>query len=85
MPLTATIENFLLTADELSIYKEIDKHLIIQLSTLPDLVRTYNERNPVVAIKKVTNTRTLCELMNDNLCQAVRVFLMKCVYYFTFS
>ena len=76
MPLAATIEKLLLTAsqgecisqipDELSIYKEINKQrLVIQLSMLPDLVRTYNERNPQIAIKEVTNIRTLCEVMND--------------------
>ena len=52
---------------ELEMYsKDIDRHcLITQLKTLPALIRTYNERNPPTGINKVTNLRTLCEIMND--------------------
>ena len=92
MPLAATIEKLLLTAaqgdcisqipDVLSIYKEINKQrLVIQLSMLPDLVRTCNERNPAVAIKEVTNIMTLCGVMNDmksmfsEVCMLLRILL----------
>ena len=76
MPVAAALEKTLLDAaqncfdalpSEIEMYnKDIDKQrLAIQLKMLPDLVRTYNERNPVTAIKKVTTLRTLCEIMND--------------------
>ena len=32
---------------------------------LPELIRTFNEKNPATAIKKVTNLRTLCKVMSD--------------------
>ena len=32
---------------------------------LPELIRTYNEKNASTSIKKVTNLRTLCEVMCD--------------------
>ena len=36
----------------------------MQLQMLPDLLKTY-EKNPSVRICKVTNLRTICEIMND--------------------
>ena len=76
MPVAAALEKTLLDAaqncfdalpSEIEMYnKDIDKQrLAIQLKMLPDLVRNYNERNPVTAIKKVSTLRTLCEIMND--------------------
>ncbi|MCG8626103.1 MAG: hypothetical protein MJE68_29410, partial [Proteobacteria bacterium] len=41
------------------------QRLAIQLQMVPELVRTFNERNPASSIKQVTNLRTLCEMMND--------------------
>ena len=32
---------------------------------LSELIRTYNEKNPATPIKKVTNLRTLCDIMAD--------------------
>ena len=32
---------------------------------LPELIRTFNEKNPAIAVKKVTNLRTLCEVMSN--------------------
>lgn len=54
---------------ELEMYnKDIDKQrLFVELKMLPDLVCTYNEQNPVTAIKQLTNLRTLCDIMNDNI------------------
>ena len=79
MPVAAVLEKMLLDASqisfddpgalpsELEMYsKDIDRHrLFAQLNMLPDLIGTYNERNPATAIKQVTNLRTLCEIMND--------------------
>ena len=46
--------------------KEIDiDRLRIQLQMLPELIKTFNEKNPATAIKKVANLRTLCEVMSD--------------------
>ena len=46
--------------------KEIDiERLRIQLQMLPELIRTFNEKNSATAVKKVTNLRTLCEVMSD--------------------
>jgi len=46
--------------------KDIDlKRLRIQLKMLTELIRTYNEKNPATPIKKVTNLRTLCDIMTD--------------------
>ena len=43
--------------------KEIDvERLKLQLQMLPDLLRTYNEKNPATVIKRVTNLRTLCDI-----------------------
>ena len=40
--------------------------LKLQLLMLPDLIRTKNSRSPnTVPLKKVTNVRTICEVMND--------------------
>ena len=56
--------------DDLQLYeKDVDiKQLIAQLRMLPDLLRVYNEKNPHTSIKKVTNLRTLCDVMNDVSC-----------------
>ena len=52
---------------EIKLYsKEIDiDRLRIKLQMLLELIRTFNEKYPATAIKKVTNLRTLCELMSD--------------------
>ena len=74
--IAAAIENTLLCSannadghvpDEIKLYsKEIDiEHLKIQLQMLPELIRTFNENNPAIAVKNVTNLRTLCEVMSD--------------------
>ena len=73
MPIAAAIENTLLSSaniadgnvpDEIKLYsKEIDiERLKIQLQMLPELIRTFNEKNPAIAVK---NLRTLCEVMSD--------------------
>ena len=51
---------------EVGLYaQDIDiPRLIMQLQMLPDLLKTYNEKNPSVRICKVTNLRTICEIMN---------------------
>ena len=56
--------------DDLQLYeKDVDiKQLIAQLRMLPDLLRVYNEKNPQTSIKKDTNLRTLCDVMNDVSC-----------------
>ena len=54
--------------EELQLYKnDIDlAKLKLQLLMLPDLIRTRNTKNPnTVPVKKVTNVRTICEIMND--------------------
>ena len=77
MPIVAVLEKTLLNAinanegpltnvpEEVNLYsKFIDvEHLKIQLSMLPDLLRTYNENNRSTSIRKVTNLRTLGEIM----------------------
>lgn len=77
MPVAAVLENTLLNAvnnsegpftsipEEINLYsKFIDiEHLKIQLAMLPDLLRTYNEKNQNTHITKVTNLRTLSEIM----------------------
>ena len=76
MPVAAAIENTLLNSansgdghisEEVKLYsKEIDiERLKIQLQILPELIRTYNQKNPGKSIKRVTNLRTLCEVMSD--------------------
>ena len=69
MPVAAVMEKLLDAAqnvtdlpNELDIY-DLDRHLTIQLRTVPELVRAYNERNSASTIKQVTNLRTLCEMM----------------------
>jgi hypothetical protein len=75
MPVAAVMEKLLLDAAQnvivtdlpsvLDTYKDIDKQrLEIQLKMVPELVRTFNERNPA-STKQVTNLRTLCAMMND--------------------
>jgi len=75
MPLAALLEKTLLDAanssfsaipNELEIYKQdvnIDR-LTVQLKMLPDLIRTYNEQNPITSIKQVTILTTLSDVMN---------------------
>ena len=79
LPVAASIEKVLLDAthgvvsdelpDELQVYaKDIDLYisrLKIQLQMLPDLLKAYNTANQPVAIHKVTNFNTLCQVMND--------------------
>ena len=76
MPVAAVMEKTLLDAaqnmheeelpSELDMYKDIDKQCLqVQLRMLPELMRTYNERNPATTIKQITNLKTLCEVMND--------------------
>ena len=79
MPVAAFLERLLLdatndivsdssdTQENLKLYaQDIDiPRLIMQLRMLPDLLKTYNEKNPSVRICKVTNLRTICEVMND--------------------
>ena len=52
-------------SEQLKLYsKDIDiPHLKVELQLLPDLVKTYNETNH--AVRKVTNVRTLGELINN--------------------
>jgi len=48
------------------IYKQdvnIDR-LTVQLKMLPNLIRTYNELNPITSIKQVTILTTLSDVMN---------------------
>ena len=84
MPIAALLEKILLDAakgsfsvfpDELQIYHNdvnIDR-LITQLKMLPDLVRTYNELNPVTRIKEIMKLSTLCQIMN-NVCSSKSLF-----------
>ncbi len=78
MPIAVALEKTLLKAsndhdsgndipEEIQLYsKDVDmKRLRVQLQMLPDLIRTYNEKHPATTIKKVTNLRTLCEVMSD--------------------
>ena len=75
MPVAAALERTLLQAcnnrdsildipEEIKLYsKEIDvERLKLQLQMLPDLLRTYNEKNPATVIKsyQFANTVTLC-------------------------
>ena len=75
MPVAAALKGMLLKAcnsdrsmedlpNEINLYsKEIDiPRLKIQLQMLPDLLRTYNEKNP---IKRVTSLRVLCDVIWD--------------------
>jgi len=78
MPVAAALEQMLLNSargsfsadalpSELHMYrKDVDEQrLCVQLKMLPDLVHTYNERNPATPIKQVTSLRTLCDIIND--------------------
>ena len=78
MPVAAALEKMLLDAtqasdnpqalpSDLEMYsKDIDKHrLTAQLKMLPDLIQTYNEKNPLTTIKAVSNHHTLCEILSD--------------------
>lgn len=78
MPVAAALESILIKAcngdgsvedlpSEINLYsKEIDiPRLKIQLQMLPDLLRTYNEKNPSTPIKRVTSLRTLCDVICD--------------------
>ena len=77
IPVAASIEKLLLEAangtlsdscdisEQLKLYaKNVDiPHLKTEFQMLPDLVKTYNENNRVIC--RVTNVRTLGELMNN--------------------
>ena len=81
MPVVAVLEKLLLDSangtstlatgelpEELQLYKnDIDlAKLKLQLLMLPDLIRTRNSKSPnTVPIKKVTNVRTISEVVND--------------------
>ena len=78
MPVAAALETLLINAansssnedkypDELEMYsKDLNiERLLIQLKMIPDLLKTYNEKNSHVQIKKVSNLCTLVEVMND--------------------
>ena len=78
MPVAEVIERVLLDAangtfsgelpQELQMYKnDIDlTRLKVQLQMMPDLIRTRNQLpTNLVPIKKVTNVRTICDVMND--------------------
>lgn len=46
--------------------KDVDRcRLLLQLPTLPDLVRSYNSLNPTTPIAQNTNLRSLCDIMNS--------------------
>ena len=77
LPVAAVIEKTMLAAaggsleqvpDDFQIYKnDLDlARLQIQLQILPDLIRTRNMKlSNDIPIRKVTNVRTLCEVMNE--------------------
>ena len=77
LPVAAVIEKTMLAAaggsleqvpDDFQIYKgDLDlARLHIQLQMLPDLIRTRNMKlTNDIPIRKVTNVRTLCEVMNE--------------------
>ena len=77
LPVAAVIEKTMLAAaggsleqvpDDFQIYKnDLDlARLQIQLQMLPDLIRTRNMKlSNDIPIRKVTNVRTLCEVMNE--------------------
>ena len=78
MPVAEVIERVLCDAangtfsgelpQELQMYKnDIDlTRLKVQLQMMPDLIRTRNQLpTNLVPIKKVTNVRTICDVMND--------------------
>jgi len=78
MPVAEVIERVLLDAangtfsgelpQELQMYKnDIDLTRVkVQLQMMPDLIRTRNQLpTNLVPIKKVTNVRTICDVMND--------------------
>ena len=71
MPVAAALESILLNAchgdiavedlpNEINLYSNIPR-LKIQL---PDLLRTYNDKNSSTPIKNVTSLRTLCDVAN---------------------
>lgn len=77
LPVAAVLEKTLIDAansspdqvsDDLQIYKN-DLNLVrlqTQLHMLPDLIRTRNMKPTcAVPIRRVTNVRTLCEVMNE--------------------
>ena len=81
MPVVAVIEKVLLDVangaqsfgsgefpEELQLYRnDVDMHrLKAQLLMLPDLIRTRNSKlSNSVPIKRVTNVRTICDIMNE--------------------
>lgn len=80
MPVVTVLEKLLLDSangkcttgsgelpEELQLYKnDIDlAKLKLQLLMLPDLIRTRNAKSPNTVPVKVTNVRTICEIMND--------------------
>jgi len=92
MPVAEVIERVLLDAangtfsgelpQELQMYKnDIDlTRLKVQLQMMPDLIRTRNQLpTNLVPIKKVTNVRTICDVMND--VSGARTCCHKCIVY----
>ncbi len=79
MSTAAAIEKVLLTSangafpgipDELNLYEkdiQMDR-LEIQLQTLPDMIKTFNESHPQTKVLKVTLIRTLCDVINAISC-----------------
>ena len=80
MPVVTVLEKLLLDSangkstigsgelpEELQLYKnDIDlAKPKLQLLMLPDLIRTRNAKSPNTVPVKVTNVRTICEIMND--------------------
>ena len=79
MPVAAKLEKLLLNAanatsdigsdsgEIVEMYsKDLDAtRLAPQLQMLPQLLRTYNECYPQTAIQRITNVRTLCDIMNN--------------------
>ena len=76
MPVATALESMLIKAcngdgsvedlpREINLYfEEIDiPQLKIQLQMLPDLLITYNEKNPSTPIRSVTSLRTLCDVI----------------------
>ena len=78
MPVAAVLEKTLLSSannelstndlpSELKLYsKDVDvDRFLLQLKMLPDLVKAYNETHSSTPVRKVTNVRTLCEILNN--------------------
>ena len=70
---------------ELKLYlKDINvDHLLIQLKMLPDLIKTYNQKNTFLHQVTEYNVRTLCETLNDiKVCKSLFSEVFKLVQIF---